>query len=706
MSGSKSKVVITGGTGLLAANLASQFKSEWNIKLTTRNSSTSKDSLYECLDLLNLNSLIEFLNTEKPDFLINAAGMTSVEQCESNYYQAYEANALTAKNIAQACKSTNTKLIHISTDHFSPGAQELSNEESIGIPLNHYAKTKLDGEYFVQSINSGAIIVRTNFYGWGHQLKKSFSDVVLGLSTNETTCELFEDVFFTPVHTSTLGKNIQALVEKGFSGIINICGKERISKHEFGTRLLSFFGHDSSLAKKGRISDRENLTQRPTDMSLDSSKVLEVLGPDSIPSLEEEFSVLKEEIENGIKEEISKFPPTYPKRLICYGRQNIEDSDFEAVMQTLGSDWLTQGPKVQSFEDAVAKYVGSKYAVAICNWTCGLHISCLAAGVGPGDAIVTSPLSFVASSNSAIYCGATPLFADIDPETLNISPESIERLCSENKNVKAIMPVHFGGLSCDMEKIKSIADKYGVKIIEDAAHALGGTHHSGEKIGSCALSDICGFSFHPVKNITTGEGAVITTNDEDIYRKLLRLRSHGINKFDDEFAYPERAFTNGERNYWYHEMQELGYNYRITDLQCSLGLSQLNRIDTFHKRRVEIAKKYDSEFSNFKNLTTTQSKTRESSGNHLYILKVDFEKIGKTRFQVYSEINEKYNIGLHLHYLPIPLNPYYEKNFDIPKSSIQNSIDYYQEAVTIPIYPGLGDAEVEKVIQAFKEVVG
>lgn len=390
--------------------------------------------------------------------------------------------------------------------------------------------------------------------------------------------------------------------------------------------------------------------------------------------------------------------------MIPYGKHSIDQSDIDAVVAVLRGDYLTQGPNIDRFEQIVAEMVGAKYAVAVMNWTAGIHIACLAAGLNSKNTLVTSPMTFCASSNGAVFCGSTPLFADIDPLTLNIDPKKLEEICRRNGNVRVIMPVHFGGLACDMEEINRIAKKYGAVVIEDAAHAIGGKYSDGSLIGNCKYSEMVGFSFHPVKNIACGEGGVITTNNEEVYRKLIRLRSHGINKLDDQLI-GEEAFTNGDRNTWYHEMQTLGYNYRMTDIQAALGASQLLKLQKFLSRRIEISEIYDQEFKAYKNLTIPQFGFRKKSGNHLYVVRVDYKKINKTRNQVLEELKANGVLG-HVHYLPVPMMPFYRENYPTSIEDYNEALLYYREALTLPLYPSMSDLDIKTVVGAIKKVIG
>jgi len=390
--------------------------------------------------------------------------------------------------------------------------------------------------------------------------------------------------------------------------------------------------------------------------------------------------------------------------MIPYGRHDIDEDDIQSVADVLRSGFLTQGPVVEKFEKAVADYVGVKYSVAVSSGTAALHLANLAAGVGPGSSAVTSPITFVASANSILYAGGTVLFADIESDTVNMSPESLADVFDKHKNIKAVIPVHFAGLPCEMVKIKEIANKYGAVIIEDAAHALGAAYPSGKKVGSCENSLMTIFSFHPVKAIAAGEGGMITTNDEMTYRKLLRLRSHGINKLDDPFLLPEQAETDGVVDPWYYEMQELGFHYRITDIQCALAFSQLKKLDSFISRRVDLVRIYDSAFAKMKNCCPAQVTGREKSGHHLYLLKINYNSIGISRGQLMKNLRER-DIGSQVHYIPVPAHPYYRKLGFNPED-YPNAQRYYQYTLTIPLFFKLTEEQQKQVIEVVKEFVG
>ena len=390
--------------------------------------------------------------------------------------------------------------------------------------------------------------------------------------------------------------------------------------------------------------------------------------------------------------------------MIPYGKHHIDEEDIQAVIDVLRSGILTQGPIVEQFEEEIARYVGAKYAVAVSSGTAALHLAALAAGVCPQSTLITSPITFVASANAGLYAGGKVVFADIDPQTINMSPESLKTILEKNSNTRAIVPVHFAGLPCDMSAIKLLADHSDAVVIEDAAHALGAHYPDGKKVGSCEHSLMTIFSFHPVKAIAAGEGGMITTNDDAVYRKLLRLRSHGINKLDDLLEFPSQAKTNGEVNPWYYEMQELGFHYRITEMQCALALSQFKKLDQFIERRRNLAKKYDVAFAAFKNCRAAQVMGRDFSGHHLYVLRIDFKALGKSRVRLMKQLKDK-GIGSQVHYIPIPMQPYYQRQ-GLSVGDYPNAINYYEEALSIPLFYGLENSQQEYIVSVFKDLVG
>ena len=345
--------------------------------------------------------------------------------------------------------------------------------------------------------------------------------------------------------------------------------------------------------------------------------------------------------------------------MIPYGKHHIDEEDIQAVVDGLRRGALTQGPTIERFEQAIAEYVGAKYAVAVSSGTAGLHLAALAAGVGPSNSLITSPITFVASANAALYAGGRAVFADIDPDTINISPSSLSEALRKNPDARAVVPVHFAGLPCDMLAIKAAADQSGAAVIEDAAHALGAQYSNGQRVGSCAHSLMTVFSFHPVKAIAAGEGGMITTNDKP--------------------------------------------TYRITDIQCSLALSQFKKLNKFISRRLELVKAYDEGFADMRNCRTAQVTGRDQSGHHLYVLRINFEAASLSRGQLMRELRAR-KIGSQVHYIPVPAQPHY-RMLGFKPEDYPNAQNYYQEALSIPLFYDLTDDQQQYVIATFKELL-
>ncbi|SFR45053.1 UDP-4-amino-4,6-dideoxy-N-acetyl-beta-L-altrosamine transaminase [Pseudidiomarina maritima] len=384
--------------------------------------------------------------------------------------------------------------------------------------------------------------------------------------------------------------------------------------------------------------------------------------------------------------------------MIPYGRQSITQADIDEVINVLKSDFLTQGPKVPEFESAVANHVGVKHALAVNSATSALHIACLALGLGPGDWLWTTPVTFVASSNCALYCGAQVDFVDIDPRTYNLCPEKLEAKLIEAERLgklpKIVVPVHLCGQSCDMEAIYNLGKKYGFKIIEDASHAIGGKYKN-EFIGNCQYSDITVFSFHPVKIITTAEGGMAVTNSDDLANKMALLRSHGITR-------DPQQMTKESDGGWYYQQIELGYNYRMTELQAALGVSQMHRLDDFIVARHKIAARYYDELSDLPIVLPYQHPD-SYSGLHLFVIRLRLNDISKSHKQVFDELRA-FGVGVNLHYIPVHTQPYYQamgfQPGDFPEAN-----RYYSEAISIPMFHGMTFEEQSKVIEILHEVI-
>lgn len=386
--------------------------------------------------------------------------------------------------------------------------------------------------------------------------------------------------------------------------------------------------------------------------------------------------------------------------IIPYGRQDISDADIHAVMDVLRSDFLTQGPAVPAFEKSVADYCETQYAMAVNSATSALHIACLALDVGPDDVVWTTPITFVASANCALYCGAMVDFVDIDPGTYNLSvdrlAEKLAKAEANNKLPKVLIPVHLCGQSCDMAGMRALSQQYGFKIIEDASHAIGGRYKN-ESIGNCRYSDITIFSFHPVKIITSGEGGMVLTNDAGIAKKMDLLRSHGISSCESDMQ-PRPA-----EEIWNYQQIGLGFNYRMTDIHAALGLSQMLRLDEFVRKRNSIAKRYKKLLSELP-VTSQYQHLDGYSSFHLYVIRLQLDEINKTQRQVYDALHEA-DILANLHYIPVYRQPYYEK-MGFTAGYCPQAERYYTEAISLPMYPGLTEAQQDRVVNALQKAVG
>lgn len=375
--------------------------------------------------------------------------------------------------------------------------------------------------------------------------------------------------------------------------------------------------------------------------------------------------------------------------LLPYGQQWLDEQDIEAVIKVLRGDFITQGPAIEAFEAKVAKYVGTKFAVAFTNGTAALHGACFAAGIGEGDEVITTPLTFLASSNCILYQGGTPVFADIDIDTYNVDPVAIESKITER--TKAIIAVDFTGQPVEIDRISMLAHDRNLVFIQDAAHSLGASY-AGQIVGS--LADMTMFSFHPVKHVTTGEGGIITTDNEEYYRKLLMFRSHGMTRNPKELTKNDGP--------WYYEMQELGYNYRMTDMQAALGVSQMDKLDSFVVRRRQIVAQYNKVFSTLEGLVIPKQHPQSESSWHLYVLRWLPKYFIGDRKEIFNALRDE-NIGVNVHYIPVYLQPYY-KELGYQSGLCPNAEDYYESAITIPLFPKMTDSDVMDVITAVRNV--
>lgn len=384
--------------------------------------------------------------------------------------------------------------------------------------------------------------------------------------------------------------------------------------------------------------------------------------------------------------------------MIPYGKQSISEEDIQAVVDVLRSDYLTQGPKVPLFEQAIADYAGAAHTVVTNSATSALHLACLSLGLGKGDWLWTSPITFVASANCARYCGARVDFVDIDRKSYNLSvkalEEKLQQAARENRLPKVVVPVHLCGQPCEMDAIYRLSKKYNFKVIEDASHAVGG-RYKGEPIGNCRYSDITIFSFHPVKIITTAEGGAALTNDSKLADKMALLRSHGITR-------DPKLMTHTPDGDWYYQQIELGFNYRMTELQAALGLSQLSQLDQFVGRRHELSRRYDELLYDLPVVTPYQMEDGYS-GRHLYVIQLQQARLQRSRGEIFRALRES-GIGVNIHYIPVHLQPYY-KNFGYSSGDYPNAERYYNDALSLPLYPGLSADDQDRVVEVLSKLL-
>lgn len=378
------------------------------------------------------------------------------------------------------------------------------------------------------------------------------------------------------------------------------------------------------------------------------------------------------------------------ERLLPYGHQFVDESDVKAVVEVLRSDWLTTGPKVVEFEKTFADYVGAKEAVAVSNGTAALHSAMFALNIGPGDEVIVPAMTFAASANCVVYQGGTPVFVDVDPDTLLLNPVEVERKITSR--IKAIIAVDYTGQPCDYDELRAIAQKHGLSLVADACHALGG-RYKGRPVGS--LADLNTFSFHPVKHITTGEGGMVTTDDPNLAKRMRLFRNHGITS-----DHRQRQ----EQGSWFYEMVDLGYNYRITDFQCALGLSQLHKLHRWVNRRQEIAKCYNTTFAKMTAIQPLRVRPEVSHAYHLYVIRLRLEQLRVNRAQVFAALRAE-GVGVNVHYISVHLHPFYRKRFDTKPSDCPVAEITYKQILSLPIFPAMNDKDVDDVITALQKVV-
>jgi len=641
------------------------------------------------VDLTKSEDVNQAIGSVAPSVVIHAAGLTNVDLCEDHPEEARQLHVEATRNVAQAAARSGALLVYISTDHLWDGTQQLVSEDTPAKPINVYAKTKYEAEGVVAETNPKHLIIRTNFFGDGRPWRPSFSDWISDTLQAGKTLRMFQDAFFTPIESGLLCNIITELIEGDTQGLYHVAGGERISKYEFAVRLAGALDLPSDLIEPAMLDQAGLLAPRPHDMSLATNKIAALLGR-SMPKCAESIANLK-------RHNRAPLPPQ--KRQLTYSRQLLDEDDKNAVLSVLESNFLTQGPTVERFEAAVAERVGAKFGVAVTSGTAALHVACLAAGVRLNDIAVAPTMSFVASANALRYCGAEICLIDCDGETLGVSTEGLVNALATSPSAHTIVTVDFGGLAAGSAEIRSLAEAR--VVIEDACHALGGNYSDGSQVGSGAYADMTVFSFHPVKPITTGEGGMITTNDPDLAHRMRLFRNHGIERSPDKFTEADTAEDGAFANPWYYEQQELGYNYRLSDIHAALGLSQLGKLDRFIDRRRAIAEQYDRSFADIPGITLYQQEPadRQRSAHHLYVIGLNYAALGMSRRGIFERLNDA-GIRGQVHYIPIHRQPYYRDRFDVPPKIFPVAEAYYESCLTLPFYASLENEDVSRVIDA------
>lgn len=711
----KRKILITGASGLLGSSLAVYFsRADTVLGLYGRNRVTIPGVELKGIDITDAAAVRRVVREFEPDVVFHCAAITDIDRCEREQDLAYRVNTLGTRNVVRALKGLRAQLVHVSTDAVYSGETGGHKETDRLTPRNFYARTKVLAEKEALK-HKDTIVVRTSFYGWDmiSRDKKSLAEVVLEQLRTGKRFSGFTDVHTGIIYTFDLARLMEAAITRRLSGIYNMVCRTFTTKYDFAVKIARKFGLDETLIEPISVDHSHLTAKRSKKLTLDISKIAGALKtriPSFDASLDHYFRDLKKGL--ALRYQSAQAGAVFPKLdMIPYGRQSIGEDDIAAVVEVLKSRNLTQGPKVSEFEAALCRVTGARFAVAVNSGTSALHIACRAMDLSAGEEAVTSPNTFVATANCVVYCGARPVFADIDPRTYNLDPVSVEARMT--LRTRAVIPVHFAGQSCDMERLRAVvaaAERtfgHKIYILEDASHALG-SFYKGEPVGCCRFSDMAVMSFHPVKHVTTGEGGVVLTNNEVLYKKLKTLRSHGITSIPEEFVSPAEAFEkdSGEEilRPWYYEQTDLGYNYRLTDIQCALGISQMKKLPVFVARRREIVDFYNERFREVPEIKTPCESADNRSNFHLYVLLFDFERMGLSRARLMQQLRRD-GILTQVHYIPVHTQPFYRSQFGTNWGDCPKAEEYYRKCVSLPLYPSLSLVEARRVVKKVKETM-
>ena len=709
--------LVTGGAGFIGRWVVKRLLEDYhNVWVLDNLSNGSERNLEEFKDDPNFRDLVigdikqdtETLSSlfkNHFDICYHLAAAINTQDSIDDPEPIFNNNVRGTFNVLEECRKNDIKMVFVSTCmvYEKTDGHKAISELHPTKPVSPYAASKISGENMVlayyHSYGLPTVVIRA-FNTYGPFQKSSGEGGVIAIfikrNLEAKTLKIFGDGKQTRdfLYVDDCARGI---VETGYSskvddGVINI-----------GTGQDVAIINLAKIITNGKNQIRHVLHPHPQSeiqrLRCDYAKAKKNLDWKPRISLEEGIKLTEKWIKKQMEEEkkverkvISVHEDSRPiqTKLLRYARQWIDEDDIQAVAEVLESDWLTTGPKIAEFEAQFAKYVGAKYAVAVSSGTAALHAACFAAGIDKGDEVITTPITFVASSNCILYMGGKPVFADIKENTYNIDPKEIDRKITDR--TKAIIPVDFAGQPADLDAIHEIAQKHNLIVIEDAAHALG-AECKGRRVGS--ISDLTTFSFHPVKHITTGEGGMVVTNDKECYEKLLIFRTHGVNK--------NRVKLRKNEGPWYYEMQGLGYNYRITDFQCALGISQLKKIDEFVKRRREIVKRYNDALKSIEEINTPYEKPEVKSTWHIYVIRLKLDRLKVSRKEIFEALRRE-NIGVQVHYIPIYYQPYYQK-LGYKKSLCPAAERYYEGAITLPLFPGMDNKDALRVINTVKKII-